>query len=178
MNEEQQKLVTLARIGRLYGIKGWLKLTSYTDPQDNILDFKRLFARIGGKVQLLEMDQCKVHGKGLIAHFVGYDDPDLAKGLTGIELTVPEEDLPKLSSEDFYWYELTGMRVETEAGQWLGRVEKLLETGANDVLVVEPQDGSLDDRERLIPYLPDRVVTHVSRENRCIKVDWDPDYLA
>lgn len=178
MSEQQQELVTMARIGRLYGIKGWLKLVSFTDPQDNVLDFGGKFsARINGQWQLLEMDQCKVHGKGLIAHFVGYDDPDLAKGLTGIELSVPQSDLPQLSSEDFYWHELVGMRVETVAGQFLGNVDKMLETGANDVLVVAPEQDSMDDRERLIPYLPDRVVMQVSREDRCIKVDWDPDYL-
>ncbi|MDX1492325.1 MAG: ribosome maturation factor RimM [Pseudohongiellaceae bacterium] len=177
MSEEQQKLVTMARIGRLYGIKGWLKLNSFTDPKENILDFSDLYARINGRWQLLEMDQCKVHGKGLIAHFEGYDDPDIAKTLTGVELAVPESDLPELADDDFYWHELTGMSVVTEAGQLLGRVTKLLETGANDVLVVKPIEGSVDDRERLIPYLPQKVVMHVSREERCITVDWEPDYL-
>ncbi|MGH8466703.1 MAG: ribosome maturation factor RimM, partial [Pseudomonas sp.] len=68
--------------------------------------------------------------------------------------------------------------VTTTAGQDLGVVSKLLETGANDVLVVQPTAESIDDRERLIPYLPRRVVMEVSREQRVISVDWDPDYLA
>jgi 16S rRNA processing protein RimM len=114
----------------------------------------------------------------LIAHFVGYDDPDDAKSLAGLELAVKVEHLPDLEPEEFYWHELTGMRVETAKGQWLGNVAKLLETGANDVLVVEPCKGSVDGRERLIPYLPERVVLKVSREDKCITVDWEPDYLA
>ncbi len=178
MELEQHNLVTMGRIGRLYGIKGWIKLISYTDPQDNILDFSHLFACIGGKWQAIEMDQSKVHGKGLIAHFAGYDDPDEARSLTGVELAIRRDELPELAPEDFYWHELTGMRVVTEAGQALGVVSKLLETGANDVLVVQATSASVDDKERLIPYLPDRVIKLVSKEDRCITVDWDPDYLV
>lgn len=171
-------LVTMGRIGRLYGIKGWLKLISYTDPQDNILDFRNLFAFIGGRWQGIEMDQSKVHGKGLIAHFAGYDDPDEARNLTGVELAVQVKDLPALEEDDFYWHELVGMRVVTEAGQFLGTVAKLLETGANDVLVIAATEGSIDDKERLVPYLPERVIKQVSRAERSITVDWDPDYLV
>jgi len=178
MELEQQELVTMGRIGRLYGIKGWLKLISYTDPQDNILDFKQMNAKIGGRWQVIKMDQSKVHGKGLVAHFVGYDDPDDAKLLTGVELAVSVQELPELDEEDFYWRELNGMQVITVSGQLLGTVAKMLETGANDVLVVQPSEGSIDKRERLIPYLPDQVVQEVSRSKRCISVDWDPDYLA
>lgn len=178
MELEQQELVTMGRIGRLYGIKGWLKLISYTDPQDNILDYQKLWAKIGGRWQTIEMDQSKVHGKGLVAHFVGYDDPDDAKVLTGVELAINGQELPKLDDEEFYWHELNGMQVMTASGQLLGTVSKMLETGANDVLVVQPIEGSIDTRERLIPYLPDRVVLEVSRAKRCISVDWDPDYLA
>ena len=178
MTQDQPQLVTMGRIGRLYGIKGWVKLISYTDPQDNILDFRHLLARIGGEWKPVEMDQSKVHGKGLIAHFVGYDDPDDAKSLASVELAVKVEHLPDLEPEEFYWHELTGMRVETAKGQWLGNVAKLLETGANDVLVVDPCKGSVDGRERLIPYLPERVVLKVSRKDKCITVDWEPDYLA
>tara|TARA_R110002167_G_scaffold30424_2_gene100509 strand:+ start:81709 stop:82260 length:552 start_codon:yes stop_codon:yes gene_type:complete len=175
---DQQEMVTMGRIGKLYGIKGWLKLISYTDPQDNILDFRVLFAKIGGRWQEIEMDQSKIHGKGLIAHFAGYDDPDEAKLLTGVELAIRTADLPALDPEEFYWHELEGMQVKTVSGQLLGTVEKMLETGANDVLVVQASEGSIDTRERLIPYLPDRVVMEVSRTQRCISVDWDPDYLA
>lgn len=175
---EQQELVTMGRVGRVYGIKGWLRLMSYTEPMENILDYRNLQARINGRWQAIEMDDCKLHGKGLIAHFAGYDDPDAAKLLTGVELAVPSLELPSLDDEDFYWHELVGMQVVTTAGQLLGTVARMMETGANDVLVVQPSQGSMDTRERLIPYLPGRVVTQVSREQRCIHVDWEPDYLA
>lgn len=175
---EQQELVTMGRVGRVYGIKGWLRLMSYTEPMENILEYRNLQARINGRWQGIEMDDCKLHGKGLIAHFVGYDDPDAAKLLTGVELAVPSQDLPSLDDEDFYWHELVGMQVVTTAGQLLGTVARMMETGANDVLVVQPSQGSMDTRERLIPYLPGRVVTLVSREQRCIHVEWEPDYLA
>src|SRR5690606_11119531 len=130
--------------------------------QDNILDFRHLIGCIAGSWQKIEMDGAKVNGKGLIAHFVGYDDPDVVRELTGVELAVDVDDLPQLDSEDFYWHELIGMQVVSVAGQNLGAVSKLLETGANDVLVVQPTTVSIDDRERLIPYSPDRVVVQVS----------------
>ena len=178
MAREQQGLVTMGRIGRVYGIKGWLKLMSYTEPMENILEYHHVQALMNGRWQPLEMDQGRVHGKGLVAHFVGYDDPDAAKLLTGVELAVLPQELPPLQAEDFYWHELVGMRVVTNTGQFLGTVARMMETGANDVLVVQPAQGSMDTRERLIPYLPGRVVTQVSREERCIQVDWEPDYLA
>lgn len=178
MTQGQQELVTVGRIGRIYGIKGWVKLISYTDPQDNILDFRHLLVRTGGQWTPLEMDQSKLHGKGLIAHFAGCDDPDQARTLAGLELAVHVQDLPDLAPEEFYWHELIGMRVETVGGLLFGNVAKLLETGANDVLVVQPCKGSIDGRERLIPYLPERVVLTVSREQKKITVDWEPEYLA
>jgi 16S rRNA processing protein RimM len=178
MSLQEQNLVTMARIGRLYGIRGWVKLISYTDPLENIREFRHLYARIAGQWQVLEMDQCKAHGKGLVAHFLGYDDPDLVRTLTGVELAVNATDLPVLEEEEFYWYELTGMKVMTADARVLGVVVKMLETGANDVIVVAATPDSIDDRERLIPYLPERVIKAVSREQRCITVDWDPEYLA
>ncbi len=178
MGSEQQERVTMGRIGRLYGIKGWVKLNSFTEPKENILHYRHLLALIDGQWQAIEMDECKVHGKGLIAHFAGVDDPDDAKRLTGVELAIHADELPALNAEDFYWHELYGMQVQTVSGVLLGTVAKLLETGANDVLVVQPTKGSVDSRERLIPYLPGRVVTQVSRELRRIEVDWEADYLA
>ena len=54
----------------------------------------------------------------------------------------------------------------------------MLETGANDVMVVKATQESIDDRERLIPYLSDSVVLKVDIGKRVIRVDWDADFLA
>ena len=172
------KRVTMGRVGGPYGIKGWVKLISFTEPLENILDFSHWEIRSGQQWVTLEMDQGRPHGKGLIAHFVGYDTPEEARRLNDVELTIATEALPELESGDYYWHQLTGLTVETSSGQVLGRVARLLETGANDVLVVEPTADSVDNRERLIPWLPDRVVREISLEQGRVVVDWEPDYLA
>ncbi len=174
---ESRQLV-LGRIGGPYGIKGWVKLISYTEPLENILDYRHWQGRSGRSQVSLEMDAARPHGKGLIAHFVGYDDPESARRLNDIELTVPASQLPELDDDEFYWHELTGLRVVTASGHVLGRVARLLETGANDVLVVEATDESVDDRERLIPWLPGATVLEVVLPEGRMTVDWEPDYLA
>ena len=85
--------------------------------------------------------------------------------------------LPDLSEDDYYWHELIGLRVENTAGQCLGKVSNLLETGANDVLVVDASADSIDDVQRLIPWLPDNVVVKVDRTAGVIVVEWGADYL-
>jgi 16S rRNA processing protein RimM len=167
--------VCLGRIGAPYGIKGWVKMISFTQPRDNLLSY-RVFETDTGKS--LEMDAGKQHGKGLIGHFVGYDTPEAARELAGIELAVAAAALPGLEDGDYYWYQLTGLRVVNRAGVVLGRIVSLLETGANDVLVVEATDDSIDDRQRLLPWLPERVVLSVDLVTAQVLVDWEPDWLA
>jgi 16S rRNA processing protein RimM len=172
------KRVTMGRIGGPYGVKGWVKLISFTEPRENILQFRYWRVMLGQAWVELEMDQSKPHGKGLIAHFAGYDDPETARRLNDVELTVPADVLPNLEADDYYWHQLIGLRVVSSSGHVLGKVDKLFETGANDVLVVAATADSVDDRERLIPWLPGQVVKEVSLERNLVVVDWEPDYLA
>ena len=175
MNDD---LITLAKIGRLYGIKGWLRINSYTDPPDNIFRFQRFIIGQGQGKRMLEMDQVKEQGKAIIGHFLGYDDPQLARQLVGQELKVAESELPVLEKGQFYWHQLVGLQVQNLQGELLGRVIKILETGANDVLVVKADENSIDQRERLIPYLKDTVIIAIALDKAQIIVDWNTDYLA
>tara|TARA_Y100001951_G_scaffold6188_1_gene3886 strand:- start:74 stop:610 length:537 start_codon:yes stop_codon:yes gene_type:complete len=169
--------ICLGRIGAPYGIKGWVKLISFTQPRDNLLEYKTFYVTCQGLEKQLDMDAGKPHGKGLVGHFVGYDTPEAARELTNIELYVQADALPDLSEDDYYWHELIGLRVENTAGQCLGKVSNLLETGANDVLVVDASADSIDDVQRLIPWLPDNVVVKVDRTAGVIVVEWGADYL-
>ncbi len=173
--------LVLARVGKTYGVKGWVRIVSYTSPETNILDYCRFQGRLKGlrgQTLALEMDAHKQLGNGLIAHFKGYDDPESAREITGAELAVDSAELPALPNGEFYWHQLQGLEVITLNGDCLGEVKELLETGANDVLVVVPNQSSVDDRERLIPYLPERVVSKVDLDKAQITVDWEADYLA
>lgn len=169
--------IRLGRVASPYGIKGWVKLVSFTQPRDNIFSYRHFFASREGAQIELEMDAGKPQGKGLIAHFVGYDTPEMVRELTGLELSVSSDTLPELDSGDYYWHQLIGLQVLNRAGVILGRVESLFETGANDVMVVAPDADSIDDNQRLIPWLPDRVVIEVDLAGDRVVVDWEPDYL-
>ena len=84
-------------------------------------------------------------------------------------------ELPALGQGEYYWHQLQGLRVESR-GSCLGQVDHLLETGANDVLVVKPCEGSIDSRERLVPWVQGQYVIAVDLEAGVIEVDWDPEF--
>ena len=131
-----------------------------------------------GVLEPVEFDAVKAQGKGLVAHICGVDDRTLAEGYRGLEVVVPASALPPLPTGDFYWRDLQGLSVWCQDGAekvLLGRVDYLIETGANDVLVVKACEGSIDERERLIPYLPGDTVTRVDLEEALIEVDWFVD---
>ncbi len=167
----------LGEIGRVHGLKGWLKLISFTSPIENILGYSRFQAEVGGRPQELELDEHRRLNKALLVHFKGYDDPETARLLTGTELTIANEKLPQLPRGEFYWHQLQDLRVVNQHEQVFGRVSHLLETGSNDVLVVKADSESIDNRERLIPYLLDSVVIEIDLKNQTIRVDWEADYL-
>jgi|SRR5690554_1039781 len=175
--------ICLGRLGAPYGLKGWIRLISFTEPRDNLLSYKTFHAKPPGgehngrPERQLQMDAARVHGKGLIGHLHGFDSPEAVRELTGLELYVDSEILPDLDAGDYYWHQLTGLQVSNAAGQVLGQVQSLLETGANDVLIVEPTADSVDDQERLIPWVPDTVVQKVDLAAGIILVDWEADYL-
>lgn len=169
--------VSLGRIGAPHGIRGWVKLHSFTQPLMNIARY-RVFHCTGRRdlPETLELDEIRAHGKTLIAHVKGYDTPEQSRELTGVELEVEAEVLPPLEEGEYYWAELQGLQVINRQGECLGRVSHLLETGANDVLVVVPDEESIDDQERLIPWLPGQSVDRVSLEERRMDVDWERDW--
>lgn len=184
--------IIAGKITGCYGIKGWVKIHSYTDPVENIFGFGECQLQRRGALEAVKFDDCRRQGKGVVAHIAGVDDRNLAESFKGLTILVPTEGLPALEEGDFYWSQLQGLQVwcndlgatdgppvtnlpEAESVQQrvlLGTVDYLLETGANDVLVVKACAGSIDKKERLIPYLPDDVVTRVSLEESVIELDW------
>ena len=178
MSESGSSQLTAGKITGVYGVKGWVKIHSYTEPEENLFAFGAWQLRRRGSLEPVEFDEWKRHGKGMIAHIAGVDDRTLAESFKGLNIVVEAEGLPSLEEGDFYWHQLQGLQVwgrEPESGSdrvLLGTVNYLIDTGANDVLVVKASEGSIDDRERLIPYLPGDVVSRVSLEEALIEVDW------
>lgn len=170
---------TLLKVGHInspYGIKGWVWVYALTEPMSNVFEYGPWYLRKAGRFEETEVLEWREQGKGVVARLKGCDDRNAVEGLRGVEIWVPKAALPELEGDDFYWSELEDLQVWTEAGQFLGKVYGMMETGANDVLVVRGCEGSLDRQERLIPWLPEQVVRKVDRAAGRITVDWDPEF--
>ncbi|TBW57839.1 ribosome maturation factor RimM [Marinobacter halodurans] len=173
---EQSQETVIGRITSVFGVKGWVKVYSYTAPMEGILEYRNWHVRQGGKRIRLEVSEGKRHGPGIVVRLKGVDDRDVARSYCGLDITVPTEDLPELPAGEYYWRQLEGLRVETPGGACLGVVKNLMETGANDVIVVRPTADSMDNRERLIPYLPDQVILRIDLDAGVMVADWDPEF--
>jgi len=156
---DPSQLLTVGRIGPVYGVKGWVRVHSYTSPPQALFDYRPWYLKTGQGLQCLELENWQWQAKGPIAQLAGYRDRDAARALTRAEIQVEKAVLPALDPGEYYWHQLEGLEVISQFGgteRPLGRVQRLMETGANDVLVVQGSEASGDRRERLIPYLPDR----------------------
>ena len=161
--------VVLGRISGLFGVRGWVKVYSYTDPREAVLDYDRWLLSSNDGWQEATVAEGQRHGKTIIARLDGYVDRDQATSLVGTEIGVPREALPETGKDVFYWSDLEGLRVVHRDGSELGKVAYLLETGANDVMVVK------GEQERLIPFVMDKVVIGVDLDKGEIEVDWEWD---
>lgn len=175
MADSDEELM-VGSINGVYGIKGWVKVYSYTSPIEQILSYQPWLLKKGRQSKTLEIEEGKLHGKGIIALPAGFESRSDAESLIGYEIFVNKSQLPELVEGEFYWHELEGLTVVNESEQILGQVSKMIETGANDVLVVSSTDSSIDDQERLIPLVMDQVVLAVDKTAGTIRVDWAADY--
>jgi len=161
--------VILGRISGLFGVRGWVKVYSYTEPREAVLEFDRWLLSGRNGWQEATVAEGQRHGKTVIVRIDGYDDRDQAAGLIGTEIGVPRDELPETDDDQYYWSDLEGLSVVHRDGTELGKVKYLLETGANDVMVVK------GDTERLIPFAMDKVVLGVDLAKGEIRVDWEWD---
>ena len=168
--------VVLGKLTSPHGIKGWLKVYSYTNPMDSILEYPEWWVRQGETLTHMTVLQGSRQGKGLVVQLKGVDDRTAAEGLAQADILMPKEALPELTDDEYYWHELEGLTVFTQSGERLGQVSYLFETGANDVMVVRGDNDAIDKRERLLPFLPDDVIVEISLEDGRMVVDWDPEF--
>jgi 16S rRNA processing protein RimM len=164
------KWVILGRVSGVFGVKGWLKVQSYTEPRGNIAELGVWLLRMNGVDRSFEVEDGHSHGGSVVAKLRGLDDRDRALEWIGADIVVERESLPALGPNEFYWTDLEGLEVRTTAGEVLGTVDHLLATGANDVLVI---GGS---PQHLIPFVVGPVVKEVDLAARLIVVEWSTDY--
>ncbi len=183
MTVDPAKLVVIGKITTVYGVKGWVKVHSYTEPMENFLGYKEFFIKRNNQWEPLAIAKGKHHGKGLIALIGGVDDREQARLYCQCEVAVNVDQMPSLEEDDFYWHQLEGLKVYSSDGNQqqldkvlLGKVHHMMETGSNDVMVVRSCAGSIDRKERLIPWLPEQVIQDVNLEQGTIEVNWDPEF--
>ncbi len=176
------KFLIIGNTCGIYGLKGWVKIKSFTEPDTNILNYKNCYISTDKKSwQTATIDNGKVHGKGLVAKFAGFDDRTAVEAMGKFFIATKQSALPELESEEFYWHQLEGLEVysvyanHSEEKVLLGKIDHLLETGSNDVIVIKPSVHSIDEKERLIPYRPE-VIVNVDLQSASMEVDWDPEF--
>lgn len=169
--------VILGTIGAVYGIKGWLKVNSFTDQADGIFTYQPWLLGQEGNWQNVAVAQWRWHNKGLIAKFANIDDRDAAQLLVGRNIAVPASELPELPEDEFYWRDLVGLKVVNTDNYAMGTVSQMLPTVSNDVMVVtaNSNDG-FGKRERLIPFIQSQYVVEVNRAEKRITVNWPADF--
>ena len=164
-----EKLIVLGRVSGLFGVKGWVKIYSYTVPREAILDYRECLLGTDGKWTKAEFAEGQSHGKSVIARYVGVDDREAAAQLIGRDIAVSRDKLPQPDADEYYWADLEGLAVVSPDGTPLGVVSKVMATGANDVLVVK------GDKEILVPFIMHDVIHSVDLDKGEITVDWDWD---
>lgn len=162
--------VVIGEIGRAHGVRGWVWVNSFTRPAEEIRRYRQWFVEDAAGGNWYAVKAIQSQSKGLVAQLEGVVDRNLAEALTGRRIAVEPADLPPAGKNEYYWRDLIGCTVVNTDGIELGTVREMIETGANDVLVVE------GDRERLIPYAPDEVIVSVDVAGKRLTVDWDPAF--
>ncbi len=165
------ELISIGEISGVFGIKGWVKVFSLTDPRENVLKYSPWILKKGSEVKEVKLVNGRRQGKSIVACIEGVSDRDDAASYSGWEILINKSQLPEAEEGEYYWADLVGLTVETESGISLGKVDYLIKTGANDVLVVNDTE-----QERLIPFLQGSTIKKIDLVDKLMIVDWDPDF--
>ena len=159
----------------LFGVKGWIKVYSYTRPAVNLLEYEDWLIGRQDAWRPFRVLDAREQGKTLVARIAGDDDTlladrDAAAALVDLQIAVARDQLPAPEPGEYYWFDLIGLDVFNREGAALGRVKAMMETGANDVLVLQ------GERERLVPFVVGEVIDEVDLDAGRIVADWDADF--
>lgn len=163
--------IIIGAVSGSYGVKGWIKVRSFTDPPENILTYEPWWLENKGSSQCWQVRAGKVHGPGaVVVELAGLDTPEQAQALKGLQVAVDRDRFPPPAPGEYYQVDLLGLTVRNLKGCVFGKVTEVMPTGANDVLIV---DG---ERERLIPFVQPDTIRSVDLQSGVIEVDWDEEF--
>ncbi len=165
-----EQYINVGEISGVFGVKGWVKVFSFTQPRENILSYSPWRLKKGSEIRDVEVLSGKLQGKVVVAALKNISDREIAASLSGYKILINQDLLPEPATDEYYWHELIGLKVINQQNESLGTVDSILETGANDVLVIK------GDRERLIPFLQPQTVMNIDLETGIIQVDWDSEF--
>ena len=171
MADNAGRPLVIGRLTGVYGVKGWLKVYSFTQPRENILQYNPWLLKRDATWQPVKVEAGRQQGKGIVVKLEGISDRNDALALRNTEIAIHHDQLGSLAEGEYYWSDLIGLEVKNLAGDDLGKVVSLLETGADDVLVIR------GDKERLVPFVQPDIVKSVNLSSGQIIVDWERDYL-
>ena len=169
MNDKQDGTVVVGRVRGVFGVKGWVRVQDYSSRIGDILQYDTWLLKQDDGWSARTVLEGRLHQKGVVCHLKGHNDRAQAKELVDVDIAVAADRFSELAPGEYYWYQLEGLEVVNLNGENLGQVDRLFETGANDVLVLR------GEQERLVPYAPG-VVAEVDLNKGQIQVDWDKDY--
>lgn len=170
MVSKDKNWVVVGKFGRPQGLAGLVRVFSFTDPRDNLYDYSNWHAKINHVIQEIKPLTLQRNNKFDLVKIAGYESRELAALLTNVEIVIESSQLPILAANEYYWHELVGMKVQNDQGVSLGEVKEMLETGANDVIIVE------GEKRHLIPYIYNDFVLNIDNNHKLITVHWDPDF--
>lgn len=168
-----KKKVLVGSIGKPYGVKGWVKINSYTEPVNNILSYQPWYLEAPGKASSftqIEIIDNRLHGQQIVVLFANCTAPESASRYTNYKIYVDREKFFPLAEQEYYWTDLEGLKVYTCDNTYLGIIQAIFATGANDVLVIT------DKKRHLIPFLLDQTIKSIDLENKTMIVDWDAEF--
>lgn len=166
MSDDSSALIQLGIVGAPFGVRGWVKLRSHTDPPERLLDHRILHLGRNGSFAEFRVEERGRSGGALTAKFAGVADRDQAAALRGLEVAVPRAVLPPREANEFYRSDLIGCEVVNLQGAKLGVLQNFVETPAQALMVVR---GA---KEYWVPAEP-KHLRKVDLKTRTVLVDWD-----
>jgi 16S rRNA processing protein RimM len=166
-------MVVMGRVTAPFGVKGWVRIYPLSAQVTSLLEYPVWWLGRDGKWQETAVVAARAHGGSLVAQIAGAEDRDAAAALKGTEIAVPRAQLPATAADEYYWADMIGLRVLNAEGYEFGRVARIVQTGANDVLAVRGEGA--DKRETLIPFIAG-AIEQVDLASGVIRVDWGKDY--
>ena len=168
------RAIEVGRLGAAHGVRGWLRVQSYTDPPQRLFEWStwQLQAQSKdkiGAIREVKLLEARPQGNGWIARLQGVEERDAASRLTGQMILVEYEALPPTEGREHYRDDLVGFEVKNLDGVLLGAVDHYIDTPGNTVMVIQ------GEREHLVPVTREHLRS-VDKDARSLVVDWPEDF--